>query len=390
MLLTLLAASAVAVASQDQAATAGPPGASSSPPTATAAPLTVHPPPPGPKTPPAATIVVPTDDTAGGHWASVWPVDAYREHIGGHVVLSCEIDRYGIAERCSVLSEAPAGKGFGAAALQMRPTLKLTPPTGPDGPTDAVEAIAIDFKPPQLDVDFGSADTGGPTAGPMAAAAPQLTMFGNPLPQKDAITMLSNPVWASAASFEDVRSAYPARGNGAEGYAALHCQVDARGRLSRCQVIREAPEDHGFGPAAVSLAAKFRVAPPWSTAPHHAELWVDVPIRFSPRGEDATRTIRSPYWVAGFDPSQALKVFPPEAEAKGLSTGRGVAKCVVAPGGGLVDCAPLESDPAGLGFADAVVKLASTMRLNPWTLDGAPVDGATVLVNIRLNLGSQP
>ena len=42
----------------------------------------------------------------------------------------------------------------------------------------------------------------------------------------------------------------------------------------------------------------------------------------------------------------------------------------------------------GLGFSEAAVKLASTMRMNPWTIDGAPVDGAVVRVGVRLNLKS--
>lgn len=354
----------------------------------TTAPVTVHAPAPSSRQPPAATVEAPSDDTAGGHWASIWPADAYREHIGGRVVLRCEVDRYGIAERCAVASETPQGKGFGEAALQMRTTLKLAPPRGPDGPTDAVMNIAIEFKPPPLNVDFGSDRGGGPTEGSMAAAAPQLTAFGNPLPEKRSITMLDNPVWASAPSRADVASVFPARAGAIEGYAVAHCRVGVQGYLSGCQIIKAAPEDRGFGEAALALASRFRVAPQWSVAPHRDELWVDVPIRFSAGGEADDRMIRNPYWVAGFDPEQALKLFPPEAAAKGLVTGRGVAECRVAAGGALGGCEPLESDPPGLGFDLAAAKLASTMRLNPWTSDGAPVDGAKALVNIRLNLKS--
>jgi hypothetical protein len=90
--------------------------------------------------------------------------------------------------------------------------------------------------------------------------------------------------------------------------------------------------------------------------------------------------------VAGFDPDEALAVYPPEAAAKGVASGRGVARCLVAPGGTLTDCAPQAGDPDGLGFSEAAVKLAATMRMNPWTADAAPVDGAMVDVAVRLNL----
>jgi hypothetical protein len=79
-------------------------------------------------------------------------------------------------------------------------------------------------------------------------------------------------------------------------------------------------------------------------------------------------------------------VFPPEAAAQGLSSGRGVARCVVAVDGGLTDCTPEVGDPDGMGFSEAAAKLASTMKMNPWSADAAPVDGAVVRVAIRLNL----
>jgi len=373
MMLQLVAAAALAAAPQN-------PDVTSQTAASAVAPVTVHPL-PNAKTPPAATVEVPADDSAGGHWASIWPHDAYVERIGGRVILTCDIDRYGIAEWCQVAAETPPRKGFGQAALEMRPSLKVPPPRGPDGPTDAVENIAINFRPPQGDADFAGAPVGD-----FETSSANFSMLANQLSEKQSITVLNNPVWASAASHADVEAAYPRKGGGVEGFAVDHCQVDGQGRLSRCQVIKEAPEDHGFGKAAISLAARFRVAPQWSVAPHRAELWTDVPIRFPPPGETEPRSVRAPYWVAGFDPAQALKVYPPEAADKGVTTGRGVAECTVATDGGLAGCKPDESDPAGLGFGEAAARLASTMRMNPWTRDGAPVDGATVLVTIRLNL----
>jgi hypothetical protein len=96
--------------------------------------------------------------------------------------------------------------------------------------------------------------------------------------------------------------------------------------------------------------------------------------------------VTSPSWVAGFDPDEAMALYPPEAAAKGVTSGRGVARCVVAPEGTLSDCTPQLGDPDGLGFSEAAVKLAATMRMNPWTADASPVDGAVVDVAVRLNL----
>jgi hypothetical protein len=55
----------------------------------------------------------------------------------------------------------------------------------------------------------------------------------------------------------------------------------------------------------------------------------------------------------------------------------------------LTDCSAVEANPEGLGFSEAVVKLASTMRMNPWSRDGTPVDGGTVVLGVTLNLKAQ-
>jgi TonB family protein len=202
--------------------------------------------------------------------------------------------------------------------------------------------------------------------------------------------MLNNPVWTKTASFEELMSAYPAKAGSVDGYVVTHCHVEAGGDLSGCRVIKEDPEKRGFRDVALALAAKFKVSPEWTKAPRNADLWVDIPFRFSPPGNVQDRTINSPYWLAGFDPNQALKVYPPEAAAQGVNTGHGVAKCVVARDGTLTDCSAVEANPEGLGFSEAVVKLASTMRMNPWSRDGTPVDGGTVVLGVTLNLKAQP
>ena len=343
----------------------------------TVAPVVV---PPELKAPPAATITIPTDsNSVSGAFAVIWPAQALAAHISGRVVLTCEIDRYGLAEWCKVASEAPAKFGFGAAAMALRPTLKIQPAKGPDGPVDQVMNIAIEFTAPDLDIDWGAARAGG-------AGAANPTIFGGPALNGKGVSLLEGPIWTSTVGFDDVARAYPAKGGGADGYAVAHCNVKPDGSLAYCEAVKEAPENRGFGKAAVSLAARFRVAPEWSVAPHHADLWVDIPIRFTAPGKAADRSVANPYWVAGFDPDQELKVFPSEASAKGVTSGHGVAQCQVTAEGSLTDCKPYQADPEGLGFDTAAVTLASTMRMNPWTADGTPVDGDTVLVGMQLNL----
>jgi TonB family protein len=381
MILEALAAIAVAAAPAD-----APPPPSNGP--TTVSPLTVTPSPtPLAKTPPAATIDIPYDDSAAGVFAIIWPTNAFKAKISGHVVLTCDIDRYGLAEWCKVASETPPNNGFGAAALELRPTIKIAPPMGPDGPIDQVMNIAVEFRAPDVNVDWGSGRSGGSTEGGLAGQGSNgPTIFGGPPLAGKAVSILNGPIWVSAVSWNDVVQAYPAAGAGAAGYAVAHCEVIRGGALRNCEPIKEDPANRGFGKAAARLAAKFRVTPEWSVAPNHADLWVDVPFRFPAPGASGTRTVASPYWVSGFNPDQVLKVYPPEAAAKGVATGYGVAQCVVAVDGTLTNCAPQSADPDGFGFSEAAVRLASTMRMNPWTMDGAPVEGAVVQIGVRLNL----
>jgi TonB family protein len=328
---------------------------------------------PGPRTAPPADAtynMTGEDDLPGtGQGVSIWPADAYQVRRSGEVTLSCWVNLEGLAEWCRVAYERPAGKGFGAAAKAMRPHIKVEPRKGPDGkPVAGLMNIALTYKSPDI-VLPGEATGFG-------------TIAHQPLPNTR-ITLMNDPVWTKTASFEAVERAYPATGGGVEGFAVAHCRVRGDGRLSGCRVATGDPHRQGFGAAAVKLAADFRVDPRTLPASTRGEpLEVDVPIRFAPPG--AERTVGAAAWLQGFDTQATPKLFPPEAAAKGLTSGRGVARCVVGERGGLTACAPDGGDPEG--FSDVAAKVAGAMRMNLWSADARPVEGATVYVGVRLNL----
>jgi TonB family protein len=339
-----------------------------------------------PKTAPPADVSIQLDaddESIGGQRVSIWPASAYEERANAHVTLRCYVDVHGLAERCRVAYESPQGRGFGAAALQLQPTLKITPPKGPDGaPMAATLNIALEFKAPDPQNNLQDLEAQG---GDLDSS--KLILNHNPISMRR-VTMMNHPVWVTAPSFDDLAKAYPGRGAGVEGYAVAHCEVTKAGAVVHCNISKEDPVGHDFAKAALSLASKFRVsAEVMKYAPHNAPIEVDIPIRLPPPSAVADRTVNAPLWLAGVDPEQAPKLFPPEAAAKGVTSGRGVAKCVVAPDGSMANCAPETADPDGLGFSQAAVKLASTMRMNLWSADAEPVEGGVVHVAIRLNLG---
>ncbi|MGZ3402180.1 MAG: energy transducer TonB [Phenylobacterium sp.] len=379
-LLALLAAAAAAPATPPA------PGAS----VGAVSPVTVSPSPD--KGPIAATVDMHGEEDSpwGGDFTAIWPRDMTHSGVDGHVILNCLIDAHGLAESCKVASETPEGKKLGRAALELRSTFKLAPATGADGqPTSAVMAIRILFRAPSQDFDNQDFQR-ALTRGKGGFGTLDIPPTHNPILTRNE-TMLDNPVWAAAATFDDLAAAYPAKGGGVEGYAAAHCRVerdgDRAGALRDCQIIKETPAGRDFGKAALTLAVKFRAQPATLAAiPRREPLWVDIPMRLQPPAAIAERVISKPRWIVSLDPRSAPKLFPPEAVAQGLTTGRGVARCTVGADGALTACAPEAGDPDGLGFSEAAVRIVSGMKMSLWAADGSPVEGGVVHIPIRLNL----
>ena len=362
------------------AAEALPPPRVVSPLTITAQPL---------KAPPAdVTVNIDSDDDAiGGQHVSVWPAGAWDSRTNGKVTLTCYVDVHGLAERCKVAFESPRGRGFGAAALELQPTLKLKPAKRADGqPVGSTMNIALAFNAPLPEDNLQDLHS---ATNPMSGSdidASKLQISHNPISLRR-VVMMNHPVWIKAPNFDDLARVYPKRGDGLEGYTVAHCEVArSDGVVEHCVIAKEDPVGHGFAKAAMMLATQFRVAPEvMKYAPHGAPVEVDIPIRFTAPAA-ITRTVQAPAWLAGVDPEALPRLFPPEAAAKGVTSGRGIARCIVAANGAVTDCAPESAEPAGLGFAESAAKLASTMKMNLWSADAEPVEGGVVHVAFRLNL----
>ena len=54
--------------------------------------------------------------------------------------------------------------------------------------------------------------------------------------------------------------------------------------------------------------------------------------------------------------------------------------------GTLSGCETVTEDPAGLGFGEAAMEVASVMQMSPWTKQGAPVEGARINLPIKFVL----
>lgn len=285
---------------------------------------------------------------------------AARDFPGGRVVLDCEVSVLGEPQDCRIVFESPPGLDFGWEAEKMRTLFHFRPATLAGRPVTARIKIPIVFQ-----------KEGMPPPQPITTRP---------------VTLVNHPVWATAPSFADIGAAYPKGAERGPVDVHLHCAVDAGGSLSGCSGEDQA--NPSFTKAAIRLSSKFRMTIAPEAISLSKPLMVELIIRLTDPAspEFASRRLGQPTWIAGFDPAVAQKLFPPEAATKGLTSGLGKARCVVAADGALTSCTALPGDPDGLGFSEAAVKLASAMKMNPWTAEGGPVDGAIVNLPIRFKL----
>jgi TonB family protein len=295
-----------------------------------------------------------------GELRAVFPTKALKAGIGGKATIECEVATDGLLRKCVILKEEPAGMDFGGAALALTPQLRFKPGMKNGHPVVSKVVIPINWE-----------GTGAGT--------------GSRVPFTDDLgpAIVTNPHWAAAPTHADVRAAYP-KGRTDAGSVTLICYLRPDGSLRDCTTDKGG----AFSSAARSLAPKFHVDVAGVDPKRLHNIEVQVAVHFDHAGlnDDVTgaRIVNAPNWtqLPGMDDFKTI--FPKAALAKGIKVGKGTVSCVVGANGGLGACRLLSEDPPGLGFGDAALKLAATFRLNPWTDDGHPVDGAVINIPIKL------
>lgn len=288
---------------------------------------------------------------------AAWPASAKARGISGKATLICEVNLTGGLEKCRADSETPAGEGFGAAALMLVPSFLMTPRVENGKPVRGQVRIPIAF----TNQGAGGGDTGRK------------------------VTLMTNPSWKTAPSFEEMAQAWPTRAADVQtAHVSMRCRLTDAGVLRNCEILTENPRAEGFGAAARKLSARFSLDMALLPSTKQ-DQYVNLALRFThPDSAQAmTRAISRPRWVRGPDPKKVLEIFPDAAVKAGVTSGTGVADCMVQADGSLADCKVSREEPAGLGFGEAAVVVAQVMQMAPWTEDGGPVDGARIKLPVK-------
>lgn len=178
------------------------------------------------------------------------------------------------------------------------------------------------------------------------------------------------PTWRRRPSAADIQEAYPqeALADGVGGQGVLICEVELDSTLSRC-VAPEPPKGYGFGAAALSLAASFRIRPETIDGEPVVHGLVVAPVRFDPPDDASPPKVG---WTASPTAAEVRAAMPRPGGKPATTGGRGVIRCTVT-GGLLSDCRPVGdvTDP----FSRAAIKLAPKFLLEKSFLNGKPVEG---------------
>ncbi len=294
---------------------------------------------------------------------AVWPHNASKTGSGGKATISCKISTRGLLTDCVVVSESPAGAGFGAAAVAISSQFQMKPEIRGGQPVESSVRIPINFPP-----------------------------FSLPSGPVETHPVLPVAMLLAAPSYAQVAAAYPAkaREKAVGGRVSMTCDVGHAGQVKGCVTLTEEPGWLGFGAAARSLAPDF-LAPATlgdGTSTRDAVLQISVTFVTDMLKPDAVPVIGKPVWIAAPTGAQFSAAMPKGGVAVG--TIRVTLDCAIIAGGHVSDCKVASENPPDKGFGASALAVAPYVQVSVWTPEGLPTVGARLRVPFRYEFGPPP
>ncbi|MHB8285103.1 MAG: energy transducer TonB [Caulobacteraceae bacterium] len=97
---------------------------------------------------PTAAVTLPHWDRlpTGAEVYALYPPAAVSAHVEGAALVNCRATTDGAIANCAIISETPAGYGFGAATIKAAHLFHLTPVIKDGKPTEAYVHIPIRWR----------------------------------------------------------------------------------------------------------------------------------------------------------------------------------------------------------------------------------------------------
>ena len=293
-------------------------------------------------------------------FAAAYPAAAMAQGLSGQALIKCTVSRDGFLQGCSVASESPPNVGFGPAAIVLSRTFLMKPPTRHGQAVEGEITIPVAFK-----------------TGPMSGGVILYTT-----------TVLGSTVWAKTPTVPEILSEIDKKVGDkfADGKVVFQCELTkSTGRMKNCIVTNTSPGMAQFTDVAKSLVPKFQ-AEPKALADIKGDVRINIAFGFPDMGSPAWngRYLTHPQWTQTISPDPYQPLFPMEAAKAGLKSGSAMVECVVAADGSLTSCKTESESTPGVGFGAIAEQIAGAFKLNPWTEDGLPADGAHVRMPIKM------